>query len=458
MGATSSPDIESYLMRILPDQLYLPDAGRKALATLVTIDGANAGTDNSLLPVLEEISKNHPLTASDLETLEQIANSITAVAVAVKGALPNNQVRVKYAIKAIAAVMGRAAGARKESEENSEEQELHLGPFTCRESAEKSLEIADDLTSNVSSASLSSILCKFRDMLAVEQVPYTGHSVGFEIEFRSGTCSDEDGDLNTLHPNVGLTATQLANYKQNQAICDSIFDMLSYMANSAARNIVVQNKIFHHIVDEYGTPQRKAPYQFKVDAMRDLACLENQKNKEKKKEGAVKSEFEPQIGRLELKRFCLARDADRKMVSLGIEAVWYALDDPKLAEILERDLKSILAAAAIDMSEVPVVRIPSQDNIKYDKLSADDWRRIDDWSSDFGVIGQVDNQLKGRQVEYREVINYYLKEFNNCNQVVAVKKAVERAEKIKADHDKDCLIQRGELAALEKLIEHGFHL
>jgi hypothetical protein len=84
-------------------------------------------------------------------------------------------------------------------------------------------------------------------MLAVEQVPYTGHSVGFEIEFRSGTCSDEDGDLNTLHPNVGLTATQLANYKQNQAIYDSIFDMLSYMANSAARNIVVQNKIFHHI-------------------------------------------------------------------------------------------------------------------------------------------------------------------------------------------------------------------
>src|ERR1700722_18042163 len=203
MGATSSPDIESYLKRILPDRLYLPDAGRKALAALVTIDGTNAGTDNSLLPVLEEISKNHPLTAYDLEMLEQIACSITAVAVAVKGVLSNNQVRVKYAIKAIAAVMGKTAGARKESEENSEEQELHLGPFTCRESAEKSLEIADNLTSNVSSASLSSILCKFRDMLAVEQVPYTGHSVGFEIEFRSGTCSDEDGDLNTLHPNVG---------------------------------------------------------------------------------------------------------------------------------------------------------------------------------------------------------------------------------------------------------------
>jgi hypothetical protein len=182
------------------------------------------------------------------------------------------------------------------------------------------------------------------------------------------------------------------------------------------------------------------------------------KKKEKKKEGAVKSEFEPQIGRLELKAFCLARGADRKVVSLGIEAVWYALDDPKLAETLERDLKSILAAAAIDMSEVPVIREVQHTNINYDTLSAEKWRAIDAWTGDFGYIDKDDNQLKGRQVEYREVINYYLKEFNNCNQVVAVKKAVERAEKIKADHDKDCLIQRGELAALEKLIEHGFHL
>ena len=58
-------------------------------------------------------------------------------------------------------------------------------------------------------------------MLAVEQVPYTGHSVGFEVEFFSG-CS-----LSTLHPNFGLTATQLANYKQNQRTYDSIFDMLN---------------------------------------------------------------------------------------------------------------------------------------------------------------------------------------------------------------------------------------
>jgi hypothetical protein len=121
-------------------------------------------------------------------------------------------------------------------------------------------------------------------MLAVEQVPYTGHSVGFEIEFRSGTCSEGGRDLNTLHPNVGVTAKQLANYKQNEPTYDSIFDMLSYMANAAARNIVVQNKIFHH-ADSYGTPQRKTRYQYKIE-VRDLAFFENQKKREKEGRGS----------------------------------------------------------------------------------------------------------------------------------------------------------------------------
>jgi hypothetical protein len=157
---SQQPDIESYIKRILPDQVDLPAAGRKALATLITIDG-NADTVNSLFPVLEEISKNDPLTASDLEMLGEIADSITAVAVPINGVLPNNQVRVKYAIKAIASTMGRAARAGEESKDNSEVQEVHLGPFTCRESAEKSLEIADGLTCNISPAPLSDIIGKF---------------------------------------------------------------------------------------------------------------------------------------------------------------------------------------------------------------------------------------------------------------------------------------------------------
>jgi hypothetical protein len=142
-----------------------------------------------------------------------------------------------------------------------------------------------------------------------------------------------------------------------------------------------------------------------------------------------------------LKPFCLGRGANREMVTLGIEAVWYSLDDAPLAETLDKDWKSILAAAAIDMSEVPVIWELQHENINYDTLSAEKWRAIDFWTVDFGYIDTEDNQLKGRQVEYREVINYYLKEFNNCNQVVASRKAVERAKKIKEDHDQDCLIQ-----------------
>ena len=426
---------------VVPDQVDLHEDGREGLARLVTIDGNHAGTKSSFFPVLEDISKIHRLTDSDLKMLGEIADSIAAVTV--KSDSGDEHLRVQCALQAIRAV-ARKACATERSEEDSELLEVHLGPFTCRESAEKSLQIADDLTSSVSPASLSNIIGKFRDMLAVEQVPYTGHSVGFEVEFFSG-CS-----LSTLHPNFGLTATQLANYKQNQRTYDSIFDMHSYMANSAARNIVVQNKLFHRISDEYATRDGKVKYQCKIDGIRDLAILEKQKYKEKKPTGEVKSEFERQVGRLELKPFCLGRGANREMVTLGIEAVWYSLDDAALAETLDKDWKSILAAAAIDMSEVPVIWDLQHENINYDILSAEKWRAIDVWTVDFGYIDTEDNQLKGRQVEYREVINYYLKEFNSCNQVVASRKAVERAKKIKEDHDQDCLIQRTSVPRIMK--------
>jgi len=39
--------------------------------------------------------------------------------------------------------------------------------------------------------------------------------------------------------------------------------------------------------------------------------------------------------------------------------------------------------------------------------------------------------MQCRQVEYREVINYYLKESNNCNEATALRKAVKRAEEVK---------------------------
>ena len=430
MAATSSPDIESYIKRILPDQPNLPQAGRKTLATLIAIDANEAGTTSSLFLPLEQIGKNHALTAFDVEMFGEIANSIAAVAVKseqLASAEASAQQGVRFAVNAIRDV-------RKAS---------------CRSSA--------------SPASLSSIIGKFRDMLAVEQTPYTGNSVGYEVELLSDgpdedgdseqrevhlgpftcresaekslhiarelTCLDEDGNLSTVHASLGLTKTQLTNYQnpKYRADYDTMFSIISYMANSAARNVAVRNKIFHY--NEI-LPECNAAYQNKTDAVRDLAFLENEKNKEKSESGAIKPEFETQIARLEWKSLCVAPDADDELVSHGIESAWYTLDDPKLAKPLANGLKSILTAAAIDMSNVPVVRPPRQGNIRYDALTAEELRRVDDWSVDFGYIDKNDNQLKGRQVEYREVINYYLKEFNNCNEAAALPQAVQRAREI----------------------------
>jgi hypothetical protein len=97
---------------------------------------------------------------------------------------------------------------------------------------------------------------------------------------------------------------------------------------------------------------------------------------------------------------------------------------------------------SLEASRLASIKGTARNPINYDRLSAEKWRAINVWTVDFGYIDTEDNQLKGRQVEYRGVINHYLKEFNNCNQVVALRKAVERAKEIQGDHDQDCLIQR----------------
>jgi hypothetical protein len=70
--------------------------------------------------------------------LGEIADSIAAVTV--KSDSGDEHLRVQCALQAIRAV-ARKAFATEKSEEDSELLEVHLGPFTRRESAEKSLEI-----------------------------------------------------------------------------------------------------------------------------------------------------------------------------------------------------------------------------------------------------------------------------------------------------------------------------
>jgi hypothetical protein len=388
-------DLHTFLADIDPS-VYLPDASQRLLAKIADIDRNASGTADTLLALGTLITKDDTLTASDLESFEDMARSITPSALLSRSP-KDHQNKFVYILNAIR---------------------------TARELS---------LQSTLEPLPLSAIILKFREMLTPESEPFRGHSVGFELEFFSASSSssdsqkrevpigpfttipsaarglecadaitalDRNGNQTNLHVNIGETEEQKKNYDEHANLYHDVLSVLAYIANSASRNIIVKNKKFAECDS----------FNYKSE---DTNCFTDEHGRK-------------QVGRLELKSLCLAPDADHQLLVDIVEIMWHLQDDPRhpaRAEVLRRNLRWIFKAAAIDINAVPIVKNFNSDFIHGD-LTEKQKIELDEYYSDFGEIDRRNNVLMGRQIIYREPIKYYLRQFLNGEEPAALRHTV----------------------------------